>query len=207
MFTYHRRSNLPVLQQIRLRQVVLTLTSDWIKLSGSYVTWTQFMQLRKEAWKKVRTSTGFFFQASLRNCINCVHCDDHFFIFISFPQFIYDLFHISLTCQILLQKVRLLSTFCCNLICCETGWNIGCKTRSIVFQLVVQQCCKTSCRCLFPVLPYLESDLVCACFFNRAACFFHFCSTEQSVCGCLEPENDSIWKTGRNRYISNKNIS
>ena len=23
-----------------------------------------------------------FFQASLRNCINCVHCDDHFFIFI-----------------------------------------------------------------------------------------------------------------------------
>ena len=23
-----------------------------------------------------------FFQAFLRNCINCVHCDDHFFIFI-----------------------------------------------------------------------------------------------------------------------------
>ena len=41
--------------------------------------------------------TLFFFQASLRNCINCVHCDDHFFIFISFPQFICDLFHISLT--------------------------------------------------------------------------------------------------------------
>ena len=40
---------------------------------------------------------NFFFQASLRNCINCVHCDDHFFIFFSFPQFIYDLFHISLT--------------------------------------------------------------------------------------------------------------
>ena len=29
--------------------------------------------------------------------LNCVHCDSHFFIFISFPQFIYDLFHISLT--------------------------------------------------------------------------------------------------------------
>ena len=29
---------------------------------------------------------------SLHNCINCVHCDDHFFIFISFLQFIYDLF-------------------------------------------------------------------------------------------------------------------
>ena len=31
------------------------------------------------------------------NCTNCDHCDDHFFIFISFPQFIYDLFHTSLT--------------------------------------------------------------------------------------------------------------
>ena len=38
-----------------------------------------------------------FFQASLRNCINCVHCDDHFFIFTSCLQFIYDLFQISLT--------------------------------------------------------------------------------------------------------------
>ena len=51
--------------------------------------WTQFMQLRKEDWKKFRTLTGSnavevlnFFQASLSNCINCVHCDDHFFIFI-----------------------------------------------------------------------------------------------------------------------------
>ena len=56
--------------------------------------WTQFRQLRKEARKIFRTSTGlvkcgfkprwspeFFFQASLRNCINYVHCDDHFFIF------------------------------------------------------------------------------------------------------------------------------
>ena len=65
--------------------------------------WTQFMQLRKEAWKKnnsVQTplkSWIFFFHASLRNCINCFHCDDHFFIFISFPQFIFDWFHISLT--------------------------------------------------------------------------------------------------------------
>ena len=30
-----------------------------------------------------------FFQASLRNCINCVHFDDLFFIFISFTQFIW----------------------------------------------------------------------------------------------------------------------
>ena len=46
---------------------------------------------------KALWSPEFFFQASLRNCIKCVHCDDHFFIFISFPQFIDDLFHISLT--------------------------------------------------------------------------------------------------------------
>ena len=52
--------------------------------------WTQFMQLREEAWKKL-------FQTSSRNFINCVHCEDRFFIFISFPLFIYDLFHISLT--------------------------------------------------------------------------------------------------------------
>ena len=37
------------------------------------------------------------FSGFLRSCINYVHCDDHFFILISFPQFICDLFHISLT--------------------------------------------------------------------------------------------------------------
>ena len=41
---------------------------------------------------------------------NCVHCDDHFFIFISFPQFIYDLFHISLTKSKGLCTVRELPT-------------------------------------------------------------------------------------------------
>ena len=48
--------------------------------------WKQFMKLRKEALNKFSTSTGFepiFFQSSLRNCINCVHCEDHFFVFIS----------------------------------------------------------------------------------------------------------------------------
>ena len=45
-----------------------------------------------------------FFQPSLRNCTDCVHCDDHFFIFISFPQFVYDLFHISLTIIIIIIK-------------------------------------------------------------------------------------------------------
>ena len=55
-----------------------------------------------------------FCQASLRNCINCVHCDDHFFIFISFPQFIYDLFHISLTGIIVLVKSNYLVRKCRN---------------------------------------------------------------------------------------------
>ena len=34
------------------------------------------------AWRSLKKSPEFFFQASSRNCINCVHCDDHFFIFI-----------------------------------------------------------------------------------------------------------------------------
>ena len=48
-----------------------------------------------------------FFQASLRNCINWVHCDDYFLIFISLPQFIYDLFHISLTIIIIIKDEKL----------------------------------------------------------------------------------------------------
>ena len=39
----------------------------------------------------------FFFQASLRNCLNCVSLRRSYLYFISFPQFIYDSFHISLT--------------------------------------------------------------------------------------------------------------
>ena len=39
----------------------------------------------------------FFFQASLRNCLNCVSLRRSYLHFISFPQFIYDSFHISLT--------------------------------------------------------------------------------------------------------------
>ena len=48
------------------------------------------------ARSRVQTRWSPEFFSGLRNCINCVHFDDHFFIFISFPQFIYDLFHISL---------------------------------------------------------------------------------------------------------------
>ena len=83
--------------------------SDWSK-SIHIFQWMQFMQLRKEAWKKIPDFNGvwtrdlaipvqcstnwamkpplkswIFFQGSfIRNSINCVRCDDHFFIFISF---------------------------------------------------------------------------------------------------------------------------
>ena len=36
-----------------------------------------------------------------------------------------------------------------------TGLNVGGKTGNIVFQFVLQQCCKTSCTFLSPVLPKL----------------------------------------------------
>ena len=57
-----------------------------------------------------------FFQASLRNCINCVHCDDHFFIFV---------FYFSCTRSLMLElstlkelqtiwKHRNIATFVCR---------------------------------------------------------------------------------------------
>ena len=44
-----------------------------------------------------------------------------------------------------LQQIRLL-----------TGLNMSGKTRNIAIQLVLQQCCKTSCTFLLPVFPYLK---------------------------------------------------
>ena len=35
----------------------------------------------------------------------------------------------------------------CNLICCKTGSNVSGQTRNIAIELVLQQCCKTSCTC------------------------------------------------------------
>ena len=78
-----------------------------------------------------------FFQVSLRNCINCVHCDDHFFIFISFPQFIYDLFYISLTLSTLLgqqcweslRPFRQWSAYGCNN--SQRWWHPQCIVRRI----------------------------------------------------------------------------
>ena len=52
----------------------------------------------------------------------------------------------------------MLSTFdSLNPICCKIGLNVVGKKRNITFQLVLQQCCKTSCTFKFvlPVLPKL----------------------------------------------------
>ena len=47
-----------------------------------------------------------------------------------------------------------------NLICCSTGYDVGGKMRNIAIQLVLQQCCKTSCTFMLPVFPRLKSDSV-----------------------------------------------
>ena len=39
---------------------------------------------------------------------------------------------------------------CNNLLCCNTGLNVGGKTRNIVIQLVLQESCKTRCTILRP---------------------------------------------------------
>ena len=49
-----------------------------------------------------------FFQAFLRNCINCVHCDDHFFIFKD-ANFDHDL--LKTAEEIAPQSHRILQTF------------------------------------------------------------------------------------------------
>ena len=64
--------------------------------------WVHMSPWKSRVQTPLKSRIFFFFQASLLNCINCVHCDDHFFISISFPPFIYDLFHISLTIRVLL---------------------------------------------------------------------------------------------------------
>ena len=76
------------------------LISDvWCQVSviGRLISdvWWQMSDIR-------RLISGVWYQASLRSGINCVHCDNHFFIFISFPQFIYDLFQILLTKNIII---------------------------------------------------------------------------------------------------------
>ena len=45
-----------------------------------------------------------------------------------------------------------LFAICNNLMCCKRGLNDASKTLNIAFQLVLQQCCKTSCTFTLPVL-------------------------------------------------------
>ena len=45
---------------------------------------------------------------------------------------------------------------CNNLICWKTGLKETSKTSNIVIQLVLQQCCKTSCTVLLTDLPWLN---------------------------------------------------
>ena len=79
-----------------------------------------------------------FFQASSRNYINCVHCNDRFFIFISFPQLIYDLFHISLTTPNIVGRYMLRPLAHPVACCCaqfETGQTFQPTTPNISFIL------------------------------------------------------------------------
>ena len=81
--------------------------------------WMQFKQLHIEAWKSqnfnrvwTRTSIArsqvqtplksWLFQASIRNCLNCVHnCDDHSLLDFKIRSSIYGTFHISLSMYLL----------------------------------------------------------------------------------------------------------
>ena len=57
----------------------------------------------------------------------------------------------SLSCNFIQSGVSTHAT-CNNLICSKTGLNEGGKTHNIAFQLILQQCCKTSCTFLSPAL-------------------------------------------------------
>ena len=53
------------------------------KVSGFIAQWVEHRTGNREVTGSnlVKVLNFFFFLASLRNCINWVHCDDHFFIF------------------------------------------------------------------------------------------------------------------------------
>ena len=85
--------------------------------------WTQFKQLQIEAWKswlerctsitrsRVQTPLkSWLFQASPRNCLNCVHnCDNHSLLDFQFHSSIYEIFHISLHNVLLSCKLKWLT--------------------------------------------------------------------------------------------------
>ena len=88
------------------RKMMNGMWNEWYMNCGYEIKWSYDLRSYErnfcncvEKPEKFRTSTGFepwTFQASLRNCKNCVHnCEDSLLHLISYPQFIYDSFHIS----------------------------------------------------------------------------------------------------------------
>ena len=53
---------------------------------------------------------------------------------------------------ILSNQKSVFTLLAANRICRKTGLNVGSKTSSIAFQLVLQQYCKTSCTFFFPII-------------------------------------------------------
>ena len=82
-------------------------------------------------------------QILLSNCLNWkIYCDNHS--------------SLSSTTAVQKWKKKWIISYILriNQICCKTGLIVGSKTRNIAIQLVLQQCCKTSCTFLLPVLPH-----------------------------------------------------
>ena len=81
LFLHTKLSHSATEQYNHVRQINHAISSEYPKTVTKAITqWMQFMQLREEAWKN----------RSLRRKKIDHFLDDHFFIFISFPQFIYD---------------------------------------------------------------------------------------------------------------------
>ena len=84
-----------------LLDVWCQMSDDRCLISGVCYQTSDVRFLLSDVWFQMSDDrcliSGVWYQASLCSGINCVHCDNHFFIFISFPQFIYDLFQILLT--------------------------------------------------------------------------------------------------------------
>ena len=52
-----------------------------------------------------------------------------------------------------IQSEVSIHTTCNDLIWCKTGLNVVSNTRNVAFELILQQCCTTSCTVWLPILP------------------------------------------------------
>ena len=113
----------PVSQQIRLLHVAQTLTSDWLKSSGSHtIHWIYVTCCKAVCLGSVKREISTYYVTKSRTSLY-------------FPQ---ELSQLATTWFIARQV-----------------WFVGGKTRNIAIQLVLQQCCITSCT--FPLK--VNSDL------------------------------------------------